>query len=76
MTDLSPTLTQLSLGLVGLGRMGGSAPPLAGSVRVVGFDATPGSAAALAKSAIVAADSLAADASLPVPRGVAHGPGG
>ena len=65
-------MTQLSLGLVGLGRMGGNmARRLArGGVRVVGFDATPGSAAALAKEGTVAAvDSLAAIASaLPAPR--------
>ncbi len=65
-------MTQLSLGLVGLGRMGGNmARRLSrGGVRVVGFDATPGSAAALAKEgAIVAANSLVAlAASLPVPR--------
>ena len=37
-------MTQLSLGLVGLGRMGGNmARRLSrGSVRIVGFDATPG----------------------------------
>ena len=56
-------MTILSLGLVGLGRMGGNmARRLSrGGVRVVGFDATAGSAAALAKEgAIVAADALAA----------------
>jgi len=65
-------MTKLSLGLVGLGRMGGNmARRLSrGGVRVVGHDATPGSAAALAKEgAIAAADSLAAlVASLPAPR--------
>ena len=65
-------MTQLSLGLVGLGRMGGNmARRLSrGGVRIVGFDATPGSAAALSKEgAIVATDSLAAlAASLPAPR--------
>ena len=65
-------MTTLSLGLVGLGRMGGNmARRLSrGGVRVVGFDATTGSAAALAKEgAIAAADSLAAlVASLPAPR--------
>ena len=56
-------MTILSLGLVGLGRMDGNmARRLSqGGVRVVGFDATAGSAAALAKEgAIVAADALAA----------------
>ena len=61
-----------SLGLVGLGRMGANmARRLArGGVRVVGYDATPGAAEALAKEGVVAgADSIASLAAmLPAPR--------
>jgi 6-phosphogluconate dehydrogenase len=65
-------MTQLSLGLVGLGRMGGNmARRLArAGVRVVGHDATPGAAERLASDAtITAAKSLATLAeALPAPR--------
>jgi len=65
-------MTSLSLGLVGLGRMGSNmARRLArGGVRVVGCDATPGAASALGQEGvIVAADSVAAlVAALPAPR--------
>ena len=74
-------MTQRSLGLVGLGRMGGNmARRLArGGVRVVGYDATPGAAgdAAKASGAIVAASSpsaLVAGAARPARR-LAHGAG-
>jgi 6-phosphogluconate dehydrogenase len=65
-------MTQLALGLVGLGRMGGNmARRLArGGTRIVGHDATPGAAEKLATDVtIVAVSSLAAlVAALPAPR--------
>ncbi|CAG0995881.1 6-phosphogluconate dehydrogenase [Burkholderiales bacterium] len=65
-------MAQLSIGIVGLGRMGGNmARRLArGGVRVVGHDAMPGAGALLEEEgAIVAAESIAAlVGALPVPR--------
>jgi len=65
-------MTAPSIGLVGLGRMGGNmARRLArGGIRVVGHDATPGAADALAAEGVLsAASSLAALAdALPAPR--------
>lgn len=65
-------MTAPSIGLVGLGRMGGNmARRLArGGIRVVGYDATPGAASALASDGVLAAvSSLAALVeALPAPR--------